>query len=97
MKRIDYLPSAEADLLEILLTIAADNEPAAHRFDDKLRKAVRRLTQYPLSAPARADVRTDLRGLNVGSYVVYYRVGDEDVLIVRILHGKRSTEEITFD
>ncbi len=36
------------------------------------------------------DLRPGLRSFPVGEYVVIYRVQDEDVLILRVLHGGRD-------
>ena len=87
--RIVYLPQADTDLLEIFLSIATENEPAAHRLIDRLRTAVLRLRDHPRSAPAREDIGADVRGLSVAGYVVLYRVSD-DVQIVRIVHAARD-------
>jgi toxin ParE1/3/4 len=67
--RLVYLPSADNDILDIFLTIALDNEPAAHRFVDRLRAAIMRLADYPESAPACDDIATGMRGLVLGRYV----------------------------
>jgi len=72
--RIVYLPQADADLLEIFLTIAADNEPAAHRLIDRVRTAVLRLRDHPRSAAELEDVAGGVRGLSVAGYIVLYRV-----------------------
>lgn len=96
MRPIRYLPSADEDLLNIFLTIATDNEPAAHRLVDKIRTAVLRLKDHPLSAPSRAYIRPDLRGLSIGRYIVYYTVTPEEVLITRIMHMARDIDESDF-
>lgn len=85
-----YAPSADDDLLEIFLTIAEDDEGAATRFIDRIRAALRRLADYPLSAPARPELGVDMRSLAVGRYLVLYRVQPDHVLILRVLHGARD-------
>ncbi|RIA35544.1 toxin ParE1/3/4 [Hephaestia caeni] len=87
--RIVYLPQADTDLLEIFMSIASDNEPAAHRLVDRVRVAVLRLRDHPRSAPAREDIADGVRGLSVAGYIVLYRVADE-VHIVRIIHAARD-------
>jgi toxin ParE1/3/4 len=72
--RLVYLPSAEEDALEIFVTIALDNEPAAHRFIERLKKAIGRLADFPESAPARDDLRPGLRGLLFAGYIALYRI-----------------------
>lgn len=36
------------------------------------------------------DLRPGLRSFAVAEYVILYRVQDEDVLILRVLHGSRD-------
>ncbi|TPG38680.1 type II toxin-antitoxin system RelE/ParE family toxin [Sphingomonas koreensis] len=91
--RIVYLPRANDDLFEIFLNIAIENEPAANRLIDRLRVAILRLRDYPMSAPPRDDIAPGIRGLSVGGYVVLHRIGDS-VEIVRIIHGARHLPEI---
>lgn len=88
--RLVYLPSADEDVLEIFLTIALDNEPAAHRFVERLKKAISRLADFPESAPAREDIVPGLRGLSFAGYVALYRIVEGEVQIVRIVHGMRD-------
>ena len=93
--RIIYFPQADRDLLEIFLAVAAENEPAAHRLVDRLRTAILRLRDFPLSAPERDDVGKDIRGLSVAGYIILHRV-DSDVQIVRIVHAARDLPNIPF-
>jgi len=97
VKRIRYLPSADADLLDIFFTIALDHEPSARAFRDKIRTAILRLADFPLSAPARTHVAPDMRGLTIGNYTAFYRVTEDEVRIVRILHHARDTSGTSFD
>ena len=94
--RVVYLPQADADLLDIFLAVAVDNEPAAHRLIDRVRTAVMRLRDHPRSAPAREDIGNDVRGLSIAGYVVLYRVSD-CVQIVRVVHAARDIPGIDLD
>jgi toxin ParE1/3/4 len=91
--RVVYLPQADRDLLEIFLAIAAENEPAAHRLIERLRAAIKRLRDFPFSAPERDDIGQGVRGLSMHGYVILHRVTDE-VQIVRILHAARDLPNI---
>jgi toxin ParE1/3/4 len=46
------------------------------------------LTRFPNLGRARNDISRGLRGRPVQAHVIYYRVDDEAVTIIRILHGK---------
>ncbi|MGP8156928.1 MAG: type II toxin-antitoxin system RelE/ParE family toxin [Candidatus Acidiferrales bacterium] len=53
------------------------------------------LANFPNIARRRdEDLRPDLRSFPVGEYVVFYRVRDEDVLILRVLRGSRDIEAL---
>jgi len=88
--RLVYLPSADEDALEIFVTIALDNEGAAHRFVDRLKAALGRLADFPESAPAREDIAPGMRGLSFTGYIALYRIVKGEVQIVRIVHGMRD-------
>ena len=47
-------------------------------------------SSIPRLGPPRDDIRPGLRYLIVGDYVVLYRLIDEDVEIVRVVHGRRD-------
>ena len=93
--RVTYLPQADRDLLDIFLAIATDNEPAAHRLVDRLRDAIWRLRDFPLSAPEREDIGEGVRGLSIAGYVILHHVADE-VQIVRIIHAARDISTTAF-
>jgi toxin ParE1/3/4 len=48
------------------------------------------LAMQPYSGQAVEDIAPDLRRLVMDEYVAFYRVRDGDVVIVRILHGRRD-------
>jgi len=89
-----YLPSADADLLEIYLTIASDDVGAADRFIGRIRRSVLRLADFPLSAPARPELGKDIRCLTIGAYRVLHRVEADDVLIVRVILAARDFDPL---
>ncbi|HMQ58284.1 MAG TPA: type II toxin-antitoxin system RelE/ParE family toxin [Rhizobiaceae bacterium] len=48
------------------------------------------LAEHPLSGPARDDILIGIRQQVSGNYVTFYRVLDECLEIVRVLHGRRK-------
>ncbi len=40
------------------------------------------------------DLRPGLRSFSVGDYVIIYRVENEDVLILHVIHGRRDIEAL---
>lgn len=80
----------DEDLLEIWLYVALDDPAAADRMIDRIERRWTQLIDQPFSGTAREDIGRDVRQLVAGSYLVLYRVGDDRIDIVRVLHGRRD-------
>lgn len=86
-------PEAEADLDAIFYYVA--NESGHIEIADRLIDSITRrfflLAQHPrIGRPRDEDLRPGLRSFAVGEYVIIYRVQNSDVLILRVLHGRRD-------
>lgn len=97
MLQIVRTDRADEDLIAIWLNIAADNPLAADRVLDAIERRWRQIAQYPYSGIARDDIGAGIRHLIVGQYLTLYRVTDEAIEIIRVLHGRRkiSPESVT--
>ena len=81
---------AEQDLEEIWSYVAADASPAiADRLIDAVFDRFELLAEQPRMGRSRPEFGKGVRSLIVKSYVIYYR-NDHDLLIARILHGRRD-------
>lgn len=87
--RIVWFRSAIADLEEARAYIANDDPEAARRVASSIVHAVDRLARYPaLGRPGRVPGTREL--VVAGSpYVIPYRVRDDAVEILRVLHARR--------
>jgi toxin ParE1/3/4 len=86
-------PEAEADLDEIWFYLAKTSASleVADRFIDTLTSRFFLLSRNPYLGRRRdEDLRRGLRSFPIENYIVFYRVEDEDVLILRVLHGSRD-------
>jgi toxin ParE1/3/4 len=86
-------PEAEADLDEIWVHLAraSSSLEVADRFIDSLTSRFFLLTQNPYLGRRRdQDLRPGLRSFLAENYVIVYRIEDDDVLILRVLHGNRD-------
>lgn len=72
--------------------IAGHDPRAAFRLVDALERRWDLLTLHPFSGAPRDDIAPGIRHLVVGDYLTLYRVGDDAIEIVRVLHGKRKIE-----
>ncbi|MDX8453882.1 type II toxin-antitoxin system RelE/ParE family toxin [Mesorhizobium sp. VK9D] len=86
------LPQALIDLEAIGDYIAGHNPNAAIRFVETLQRRWDLLTLHPESSAPRDDILPGIRHLVVGEYLTFYRIGDNAIEILRVLHGRRRIE-----
>nr|WP_292648446.1 type II toxin-antitoxin system RelE/ParE family toxin [Mesorhizobium sp.] len=72
--------------------MAEHNPNAAVRLVDTLERRWDLLTLHPFSGAPREDIAPGIRHLVVGEYLTLYRVGEDSVEILRVLHGRRNIE-----
>ena len=81
---------AEQDLEEIWSYIAEDASPTtADRLIDAIFDRFELLAEQPRMGRLRPEFGAGVRSFAVENYVIYYR-HDGDVMIARILHGRRD-------
>lgn len=91
---VQYLPLAEADLLEIIGYIRKDNPRAAQDTFARFEEALGKLGSFPELGPVVRDDRLSSKGyrvLVIDNYLAFYVV-DERLGVVevrRVLHGRR--------
>jgi toxin ParE1/3/4 len=90
-------PAASADLEASLDYIAQHSPSGAARLLGEFRRRLELLATQPYSGPPRDDIAAGLRCLVVEQYCCFYRVGTDELVVVRILHGKRDLSAETFD
>jgi toxin ParE1/3/4 len=85
-------PRATADLDEIWQYVAEESSDpnVAQRLVDSIADRFLVLSEYPYIGRGRPELRPGLRSHPVGSYLIFYRLQHDDVLIVRVLHGSRD-------
>lgn len=88
--QVYFTRAAREDLIAIWTHIAEDNPQAADRVLDRLEEAASRLADTPQIGPARDDIRSGLRYLVSGSYLLLYRIRESGIEIVRAVHGRRD-------
>lgn len=82
---------AEQDLDEIWSYVADDASPkTADRLIDEIVDRFDLLAEQRGMGRARPEFGIGVRSFAVENYVIYYRHEDDDVLIARVLHGRRD-------
>lgn len=96
--RVRLTAEAESDLEGIADYIARDNLPRALAFIQDLRGKCLGLAEMPLAFPIL--VRYEQSGIRRrvhGSYQIFYRVDDQQVIVLHILHGAMDYAAILFE
>lgn len=81
---------ADEDLISLWLPIAKDDPAAADRVLDAIERRWGQLADFPYSGIAREDIAPGIRHLVAGQYLTLYRILDDAILVVRILHSRRK-------
>jgi len=94
--RLEYLPSAETDILEIDVYLYEHSPAAADKFADSIEKLTETLLEHPFMFPVYEDDPYFRHMTLPYKYRLFYHV-DEDAEIIkiyRVLHGMRDVKSI---
>lgn len=91
MKAIEWTDPARADLRSIRAYIARDSPQYAKRLSVRIRKAVDGLRRFPEAGSLVSEWELDdVREIYVGNYRVIYRVRQNIIAILTVIHGARQ-------
>lgn len=94
MARLVILPAARADLIEIGDFIALDNPGRAASFVAEIEAKMRAAAERPMSFPARDELHEGLRSARHGRYLIFFVEQEDEVQVVRVLHGARDLPRV---
>jgi toxin ParE1/3/4 len=85
-------PKARDDLRSIRSWIAKDTPVRARSFVVELATHFQKLAALEIKHQPVPELGPDMRKAVHGNYDIYYRLNDDGVLIVRVLHSARSRD-----
>lgn len=95
LDRLVWSPEAATDLDSLFdHYLIAVNEQTAEKILREIARACRLIQEYPLSGRARDEVRPGLRSFVAHPNVIFYRMRQDVVEIVRVLDGRRDIDSI---
>lgn len=101
MYKLEYLPIALNDMVEIVSYISAElqNPIAANRLSEEFIKAAERLTDFPYANPVYTPLRPlkyEYRKTVVDNYIMFYWVDETNkvITVARVIYGKRDYGKI---
>jgi toxin ParE1/3/4 len=81
---------ASRDLSEIADYFESTNLEAGERFFREFNRKCQQLVAFTTIGKSYAEIRLDLRGLSFEGYIIFYRILDDGVEILRVLSGRRN-------
>lgn len=81
---------ASQDLNEIANYFVENNVEAGERFFRSFDRKCQQLAAFPNSGKSFAAIRPNLRGLSLEGYIIFYRILDDGVEILRVVSGRRD-------
>ena len=94
MKQVIFSPEALADLEDVADFIARENPRRAQTFVEELERKARALVRVPKAYPPHPSLGPDPRLAVHRKYNIYFRIAENGIDIVRVLHSARDVESI---
>ena len=88
-----FLEQGEIDFAEIVVGLDDIRPELGDRFADEVERALRDLSEYPLSGPA-INRRARKKRLHSLPYNVLYVIHEGEILVLGIVHHRRGSREI---
>jgi toxin ParE1/3/4 len=84
---------ARSDILSIHSYLAEHSLVAADRMLVRFSQRFEELREFPLLGRDRSELRPSLRGLLVDGYIAFYIVETDQIVVVRVVDGRRDIEQ----
>ena len=91
--KISILQLAREDIAELYFYIAVDSPKSAIAMTSKIADKIDTLAEFPLIGKIVPDnelAKQEYRMLIIDSYMVFYKVIGDEVVVYRVLHGVRD-------
>ncbi|NBD14914.1 MAG: type II toxin-antitoxin system RelE/ParE family toxin [Cyanobacteria bacterium] len=81
---------ASQDLNEIADYFAENSLEAGERFFNAFNRKCQQLVAFPNSGKSYAEIRPELRGISLEGFIIFYRILDNGIEILRVVSGRRD-------
>jgi toxin ParE1/3/4 len=88
---------ASRDLIEIADYFAENNVEVGERFFREFNSKCQQLVSFPRSGKSYESISPDLRGLSLDGYIIFYRILDDGIEILRVVSGRRNLPSLFSD
>lgn len=94
MKIAAFTAVAQADLIGIGAYIAENSPRSAEALVQKLQDKAAQIAHRPQTCRPRDDLAPGLRSAPVGNYLIFFRIIEEGIEVIRVLHGARDLPKL---
>lgn len=94
MARYRLSRQAQADIRGIKVFIARDNPVRALSYVQELRAKIEALAQAPLIYRERPELMAGVRAARHGNYLIFFRVNEDLVDVLRVRHGATDFDDL---
>ncbi|MBE9017342.1 type II toxin-antitoxin system RelE/ParE family toxin [Chroococcidiopsis sp. CCALA 051] len=85
---------ASRDLMEISDYFYSRNIEAGERFFQKFTRKCEQLVAFPNLGRSYASIQPGLRGVSLENYVIFYKVTENGIEIMRVVSGRRDLQSL---
>lgn len=90
MKRYVINVLASQDLNKIADYFTTNNIEVGERFFQDFARRCQQLVNFPNLGRSYTEILPDLRGLPLNGYIIFYRILDDGIEILRVVSGRRD-------
>jgi toxin ParE1/3/4 len=96
---MEYILSVEAsqDIENILDYFLQRNIDAGERFVKDFNNKCLNIVKFPKIGRSYSHIDSALRGIPIDSYIIFYRLLENSIVIVRVVSGYRDIESLFLD
>lgn len=94
MSQIIQTPASRQDLDDIWDYIGRDSEKRATEFIRRIKEVLSLIADNPEMGRTRDELEKGLRSFPVGKYTVFYRSIQDEIQVIRVLHGSMDIPDI---
>jgi toxin ParE1/3/4 len=84
---------ARIELMQIYSYLAERNADVAETFLQDINSKLRQLSNFPFMGRERPELAPHLRSVLVRTYLILYRVIDEQIVITRVVDGRMDVDK----
>ncbi|NJM75705.1 MAG: type II toxin-antitoxin system RelE/ParE family toxin [Acaryochloridaceae cyanobacterium RU_4_10] len=88
---------ASRDLNEIADYFAETNLEAGEKFFSDFNRKCQQLVAFPNSGKSYTEIRPELRVLSLDGYILFYRILEDGIEILRVVSGRRNLPSLFED